>query len=61
MAITDEGCTDATSVAAGELSCGVTCREGAALLVTVVTTVIYVVAGVAERHAAPIVTGEVHG
>lgn len=47
VAITDKGCTDATSIATGELSSWVTCGKGAALLVTVVTTVVCIVAGVA--------------
>lgn len=61
VAITDKGCTDATSIAAGEFSSWVTRGKGAALLITVVTTVICVVTGVAERHTAPVVTGKVHG
>lgn len=60
MAVTDEGRTDAASVAAGELGSGITRGEGAASLVTVVATVVCVVADVAERHAAPVVTGKVH-
>lgn len=60
MTVADEGCTDAASVAAGELSGGVTCGEGTAPFVTVVTTVIRVVTDVAERQTAPAVTGEVH-
>lgn len=60
VAITDKGCTDTASVGAGELSRGVTGGEGAAPFITVVTAVICVVTGVADWHAAPVVTGEVH-
>lgn len=60
MAVADKGGADAASVGAAELRGGVTGGEGAAALITVVTTVVCVVAGVAERHAAPVVTGEVH-
>lgn len=61
VAITDKGCADAASVSAGELGIRVTCGEGAALFITVVTTVVCVVTGVAEWDAAPIVAGEVRG
>lgn len=61
VAVTEEGCADAASVGAGELGSGVTCGEGAASLIAVVAAVVCVVAGVAERHTAPVVTGEVHG
>lgn len=61
MAVADERRTDAASVRAGELSGGVTRGEGAVSLITVVTTVVHVVADIAERQAAPVVTGEVHG
>lgn len=61
VAVTDKSCTDASSVAAGELSSRVTRGKRAALLVTVVSTVVRVVTGVAEWHTAPVVTSEVHG
>lgn len=61
MSVTDKGCTDAAPVGAGELCGGVTRGEGAPSFVTVVPTVVRVVTGVAHRHAAAIVTGEVHG
>lgn len=61
VAITDKSCTDAAPVSTAELSSRVTCGEGAALLITVVTTVICIVAQVSEWHAAAIVTGEIHG
>lgn len=61
MAIADERRIDAASVCAGELSGGVTRGEGAASLVAVVTTVVCVVADVAEWQAASVVTGKVHG
>lgn len=52
---------DAAAVGAGELGGRVTRGEGAAPLVTVVPTVVHVVAGVAQWDAAPVVTGEVRG
>lgn len=50
---------DAAAVSAGELSVGVTGGVRAVPLVAVVTTIIGVVAGEAERYAAAIVTSEV--
>lgn len=60
VAITDEGSTDAAAVGAAELGGGVTGGEGAAALIAVVAAVVCVVTGVAEWHAAPVVTGEVN-
>lgn len=51
---------DAASVGAGELGVRVTGGVRAASLVAVVAAIIVVVAGVAEWHAAAVVTGEVH-
>lgn len=61
MAITNKVCTDAASIGTGELSGRITCGKGAAVLITVVLTVIGIVAHVAKWHTATIVTGEVHG
>lgn len=59
VAVTDEGVANAASVLARELGGGVTGGEGAASLVAVVAAVVGVVADVAERYAAAVVTGEV--
>ena len=61
MAVADEGCADAASVGATELSRWVAGGEGASLFIAVVTTVVCVVTRVAERHTAPIVAVEVRG
>lgn len=61
MAVADERGTDAAPVGAAELGGGVAGGEGAIPLVAAVATVVGVVAHVAERHAAPAVTGEVRG
>lgn len=59
MAVTDKVVADAASVLACELGGGVTGGEGAAPLIAVVAAVVGVVADVAERYAAAVVTGEV--
>lgn len=61
MSITDKAGVNAASISTGELCCRITGGEGAASLVTVIPTVVGVVAGVAERDTASVVTGEVNG
>lgn len=61
MAVTDKVSADAPSIVAGELSRRITCRKGTPAFITVVMTVIDVVAHAIKCHTAVIVTNEVRG
>lgn len=61
MSVADKVSADAASIVTGELSRRITCGKGTAAFITVVLTVIGVVAHITEWHTAAIVTDEVHG